>query len=140
MSNVDTITVNKQVARDVFAAIDAQEFDRLREFWAEDMICEMVGIPEVMSRKDSIEFIQNAYSIFPDFTHELKDLIAEGDKVMARVTNLNEFEGLPPTGKKIEYASIHIITFKEGVIKKWWLLEDNFSFMTQLGMQFSKPE
>ena len=85
MSNLNTITANKQVVRDVFAAIDAHEFDRLREFWPEDMICEMVGTPEIMSRDDSIEFIKNAYSVFPDFTDDSKDVIAEGDKVMVRV-------------------------------------------------------
>src|ERR687894_1076046 len=43
---------------------------------------------------------------FPDNRHEVEDLLAEGDQVMARVnlagTHEGPFMGIPPTGRRIE--------------------------------------
>jgi steroid delta-isomerase-like uncharacterized protein len=132
---------NKQLVRKAFAAIDAHDFDQLRELWAEDMICHMAGVPDPMDRDTTIEFIKSFYVIFPDFTHELHDVLAEGNRVVVRLTNHatheNEYEGLAPTGKRIEYASVHMVTIEAGVIEEWWLLEDNLGFMTQLGMELA---
>jgi predicted ester cyclase len=144
MRNLDTEALNKQLVRDAFQAIDEQQFDRLREFLQEDMTCNMVGVPEPMGRDATVEFIANAYAIFPDFRHELHEVLAEGNKVMVRLTNhtthQNEFEGLAPTGNRIRYASAHMVTIERGAIAEWWLLEDNFGFLTQLGMQMTPAE
>jgi len=134
----DTHGENKQLVRDVFAAVDGHEFDRLHEFMAADFVCHMVGYPESMDREGTIEFIRAAYEIFPDFTHELQDVVADGNQVMVRLmnhtTHSKDFEGLPPTGKPIDYASAHLLRIENGAIAEWWLLEDNFGFLSQLGM------
>lgn len=130
---------NKQLVQNVFAAIDAHNLDQLGEFLAEDMTCQMVGVPDSMDKAATIGFIEGAYAIFPDFTHELHEILAEGDRVMVRLTNhtthRNEFNGLAPTGNRIQYASAHMLTIEAGLIKEWWLLDDNLDFMTQLGME-----
>jgi predicted ester cyclase len=139
MCTGDAEAGNKKLVRRVFAAIDAHVFDQLRELWAEDMICHMVGVPDPMDKNTTIEFIKSFYAVFPDFTHELHDVLAEGNRVVVRLTNHAtheiEFEGLAPTGKRIQYASVHMVTIEAGVIEEWWLLEDNLGFMTQLGME-----
>jgi steroid delta-isomerase-like uncharacterized protein len=137
-NNLEIQAANKRLVRDAFAAVDAHEFDRVREMMAEDCVCHMVNYPESMDREGTIEFIRAAYEIFPDFTHELQDVLADGDQVMVRLmnhtTHSKEFEGLPPTGKMINYASAHLLTIENGLIKEWWLLEDNYGFLSQLGM------
>src|SRR5690348_8086479 len=51
-------------------------------------------------------------SAFPDDHHTIEDLVAEGDKVVVRLTHngthQGTFLGLPPTGKHITNTSIHI--------------------------------
>ena len=144
MRNLDTKVVNKQLVRDAFQAVDEKQFDQLRELLGEDMICNMVGAPQPMGRDATIEFIANAYAVFPDFRHELKNVIAEGDKVMVQLTNhathQYEFEGLEPTGNRVHYPSVHMLTIKDDAISEWWLLEDNLGFLTQLGMQLTPAE
>jgi predicted ester cyclase len=139
MCTRDAEAGNKKLVERVFAAIDAHDFDQLRELWAENMICHMVGVPDPMDRNITIEFIKSFYAAFPNFTHELHDILAEDNRVVVRLTNHttheNEFEGLAPTGKRIQYASVHMVTIEAGVIEEWWLLEDNLGFMTQLGME-----
>ena len=133
----------KEVVREVFAAIDAQDFDRLRELWPEDAICHLVGAPEPMDREATIGLISGFYAAFPDNRHELHEMVAEGDLVMVRVTNRmthrNEYEGLAPTGSEVESAAVHMIKFEGGEIAEWWLLEDQLGFMLQLGMQVVPP-
>jgi len=132
---------NKQLVRRVFAAIDAHDFDQLNELWAEDMVCHMAGVPDPMDRNTTIGFIKSFYAVFPDFTHELHDVLAQGNRVVVRLTNhaTHEyvFDGLAPTGKRIQYAAVHMVTLEAGVIEEWWLLEDNLGFMTQLGMELA---
>jgi len=41
--------------------------------------------------------------------------------------------GVPPTGKKIEYAGAALFYFEANRISKVWVLGDMFSLMRQLG-------
>jgi predicted ester cyclase len=49
---------------------------------------------------------------FPDFTMQIIDLIAEGEKVAAHFrcsgTHLGEWMGHPPTGRRFHNVSIHV--------------------------------
>ena len=57
---------------------------------------------------------------FPDGVEEIKDLIAEGNKVMARwifrATHQGEFCGIPATGKQIEVTGYSTYYFENGRI------------------------
>jgi steroid delta-isomerase-like uncharacterized protein len=75
---------------------------------------------------------------FPDLNVTVEDLIAEGDKVVARNTvtgtHQGEYMGLPPTGKSVTYNEIFICRFVYGRIAEIWGVVDVFSQMKQLGM------
>ena len=74
----------------------------------------------------------------PDLHLTIEDLIAEGDKVVARNTvngtHLGEYRGLPPTGKTVTYDEIFIFRFAGGRIAEMWGVVDVFSQMKQLGV------
>lgn len=74
---------------------------------------------------------------FPDLEWRIDDLIAEGDKVVARTTmrgtHQGAFFGLPPTGKTVEMAGIHILRIADGRIAEHWGTNDDLSLMRQLG-------
>src|SRR3954452_9207191 len=57
-------------------------------------------------------WVQMARAGFPDIHLTIDDMIAEGDKVVARMTvsgtQTGEFMGVPPTGKAIHVAGIGI--------------------------------
>ena len=71
-------------------------------------------------------------------------MIAEGDRVAVRFrfegTHQGDFMGIPATGKKISYAGVQMLTIVDGVCRENWALDDNLSFMTQLGMQLAPTE
>ena len=74
----------------------------------------------------------------PDLHLTIEDLIAEGDKVVARNTvtgtHQGEYMGLPPTGKSVTYNEIFIVRFAGGRIAETWGVVDVFSQMKQLGV------
>lgn len=74
---------------------------------------------------------------FPDIHVTVEDLIAEGDKVVARnsvtATNQGEYMGRPPTGKSITYNEIFIVRIAGGRIAETWGVVDVLSQMRQLG-------
>jgi steroid delta-isomerase-like uncharacterized protein len=74
---------------------------------------------------------------FPDDHHTIEDLIAEGDKVVARLTRTGTHQGtfldLPPTGKHISTTSIHIFRFADGQLVEHWANRDDLGLLQQLG-------
>ena len=74
---------------------------------------------------------------FPDLHITTEDLIAEGDKVVARNTvtgtHRGEYMGLPPTGRSITYNEIFIVRFAGGRIVETWGVVDVLSQLRQLG-------
>ena len=82
--------------------------------------------------------LQTAFwTAFPDMHIVVEDMIAEGDKVVVRVTmrgtHQGEFMGIPPTGKQVSVTVIGIDRFKDGKFVESWFNEDDLGFMQQLG-------
>ena len=74
---------------------------------------------------------------FPDIHITLEDMIAEGDKVVSRITargtNQGEFMGRAPTGNQISVIEIHIVRIANGKIVEQWGAVDRLGLLTQLG-------
>src|SRR3712207_5483715 len=74
---------------------------------------------------------------FPDVVSTIEDLIAEGDKVVARwrarATHQGEYMGIPPTGKEVEFTGISIYRIEAGKIAESWNEEDELGLMRQIG-------
>jgi steroid delta-isomerase-like uncharacterized protein len=77
-------------------------------------------------------------SAFPDLHVAVEDVIAEGDKVVARNTvtgtHQGEYRGLAPTGKSVTYNEIFVVRFAGSRIAEIWGVVDVLSQMKQLGM------
>jgi predicted ester cyclase len=77
------------------------------------------------------------HRVFADLHITVEDLIAEGDKVVARNsvtgTHQGEYMGVHPTGKSVTYNEIFIFRFVSGRIAETRGVVDVFSQMRQLG-------
>ncbi len=80
---------------------------------------------------------------FPDFTHTVEDMLAEGDKVVIRstirATHQGEFRGIAPTGKEVEITSMLINRTEGGKIAESWHNADHLGLMHRLGV-IPEPE
>ena len=76
-------------------------------------------------------------SAFPDFKATIDDMLAEGDKVVVRMTwtgtHKGEFMGMPPTGKRVSFGVIDIVRFDGDKFVEHWGLMDSAGMMQQLG-------
>jgi predicted ester cyclase len=75
---------------------------------------------------------------FPDLHFTVEDLIAEGDKVVARATlsgtQQGTFMGIPATGKRVTITGIDINRFVGGKSVEHWVEMDTLGMMQQLGV------
>jgi steroid delta-isomerase-like uncharacterized protein len=82
-------------------------------------------------------FISALRAAFPDFQYTVEDVIAEGDKVVVRLTargtQNGEFLGLPASGKQATWSEIHIADMADGKLVEHWVVQDQLGMMQQLG-------
>jgi predicted ester cyclase len=76
--------------------------------------------------------------VYPDIHLTVEDVIAEGDKVVARNTvtgtHRGEFMGVAPTGKAVSYHEIFIFRFVDGRVAETWGVVDVYAQMKQIGV------
>jgi predicted ester cyclase len=95
---------------------------------------------ELMAPELAEEFKRNVAEIrraFPDYGGTNVEQIAEGEKVANRFvflgTHLGEFEGVAPTGKRVEFVGHSIDRVVEGTIVESWVEVGMIGVMEQLG-------
>lgn len=90
------------------------------------------------------QWLASARTSFPDLLGTVEDVIAEGDRVAARVTwrgtHRGDFVGLPPTNKPIEMSAYHHVRFADGRAAEWWGTADLFGVLQQLGAAIAGPK
>ncbi len=96
--------------------------------------------PGLAPTKEGVqEFFRIYRAAFPDLRMDPEDVVASGDKVVARVratgTHEGEFMGMPPTGKRIDVQLIDIMRFADdGRVHEHWGVVDMLAMMQQLGV------
>jgi steroid delta-isomerase-like uncharacterized protein len=77
-----------------------------------------------------------------DVEFRIEDAIAEGDRVVVRLTSsgthTGTFMGIPASGGRYSIPEIHIFRIREGQVAEHWHEFDKLSLMQQLGVDPSK--
>jgi steroid delta-isomerase-like uncharacterized protein len=80
---------------------------------------------------------------FDDGLEEIKDLVAEGNKVMARwifrATHTGDFYGIPASGKRIEVTGYSLYVFENGQIAWDTMSMEWTDVLEQLGAVITPP-
>ncbi len=130
---------NKAIMQRVYdEVINAGDLDAADEFIAADVVEheEFPGLaPGIEGFKQFFTMFRQA---FPDVEFHVDDMIAEGDKVVARLTitgtHRGEFAGIAATGKRIKVSVIDIMRFEGGKGAEHWGVTDQLTMMQQLGV------
>lgn len=108
------------------------------EIFASNFVNHSPATGTTPDREGIKQYIAMVRSAFPDYHNIIEDLIAEGDKVVARVmcrgTHRAEFMGIAPTGKSVAFSAVSIFHFAGGKVVEWWNNTDNLGLLQQLGM------
>ena len=84
------------------------------------------------------QFLAGFVEGFPDLRITVEDAVGEGDLVAQRVhfegTHTGEFQGLPPTQRKVSFSGLELNRFVEGRVAEHWFQLDGLSLLQQLGL------
>ena len=129
---------NKDLVRRYQEAHNTNNLAALDAIVAADLITHslMPGVPPGLEGGKLVHGV--AVAAFPDFRADIEDLIAEGDKVVARMTfrgthTGGEFMGIPPSGRSFTFSATAIFRIAGGKIVEHWGEEDAVGWLQQLG-------
>jgi len=91
--------------------------------------------------KQTLVRMQAINSAFPDHRLTIEDQVAEGDKVVTRVTfqgtHQGEFNGIAPTGKQLKYSGIAMDRIANGKVVEMWHVASPLGLLQQLSAALS---
>jgi len=97
--------------------------DEATEIFAADFVAYMPGQPP-MDRATFEHYVAGTTVVFPGYTYEIHDQIAQGDIVVNRITwrgiHGGELAGIPPTGRPLELRGINMFKVKDGRVVEQW--------------------
>src|SRR5918997_236940 len=127
---------NKALARRSWESVENP--DSLEEVYTPDVVWHN---PEgdIQGIEQAKQFVSMFKSAFPDMSATVEDVVAEGDKVVTRVTLRGTHQGEveefgPPTGRQVETQGITIHRIEGAKIVEEWERYDNLGMMQQLGL------
>ena len=149
---------NKEVVRRCFAAAERGDVETAVACWSPDAINVASGRPGVTRQgRDAIRHVFETLRIaFPDRRNTIDDIVAEGDRVVIRMTVSGTFGAVPPrpsgplpspylgvestqlvppsaAGRPYSVTQIHIFRMADGFIAQHWAARDDLSLLLQLG-------
>ena len=139
MTTTNSAELNKAVIRRPLEEVDKGNLDIVDECYATDYVDHTPS--PIRSLAPGIEGIRKAfrifYTAFPDTRHFIEDLIAEGDKVVVRLsargTHTGELMGIAPTGKEVTLSAVAIYRLHGGKIIERWA-DQGTGILQQLGV------
>jgi steroid delta-isomerase-like uncharacterized protein len=108
---------------------------RLDQFYRPDVVNHTPGMPrDLAGFKQALPAFRAA---LPDLRIKAEDVVAEGDRVVLRVsargTHTGALMGVPPTGRPVAITEMHLYRIDGGRVAERWALFDAFGLLQQIG-------
>jgi steroid delta-isomerase-like uncharacterized protein len=128
---------NKAILRRGIEKFNQGDVAAMSESWAPDFVYHDPNNPHVRDREEYKQYLTDFLAAIPTQL-TLEDLIADGDKVVARYicrgTHQGHWRGAPPTGKPMTFTATYTYRFAEGKVAELWASHDVASLVQQLGV------
>ncbi|MGD0713464.1 MAG: ester cyclase [Gaiellaceae bacterium] len=104
---------------------------------APDIVIHYAEMPEPLQGRETwLQGFEVMKRAFPDLEAQVDDLVAAEDKVAIRLTlrgtHAGEFQGVPATGRTIQYVSHEFYRVTDGLVAEEWICSDMASLFRQL--------
>ena len=129
----------EQTARNIYAAIDANDAVTLRKLLTVDYLFYNPFTPTPLNADGLIGFSDQTAKAFTGAKHSIKQIITAGKKVTVIATFMGKhtgvFNGIPATGKDVSMDLISVIEFNEkDMATVQWTQANTLGLMIQLGV------
>jgi predicted ester cyclase len=149
-----TVEENKALVRRMAEAQNSGDVEAVLAFWAPNAVnhaglSNNAPVPPVLAPGlAGLRLVfESLKSAFPDRLWEVEDMIAEGDRVVCRMTVSGTHQSVPavpveggprlqritPTGRHYEVQHIHIFRVEGGKIAEHWATRNDLGLLDQLG-------
>lgn len=120
---------------DAFRDRDEAWWDR---FIAPDFVRHDPGLDfEVRGPTGVVKLGEVLHSGLSDIAMPINEVIAEGDRVLARLRfqgrHTGEFQGIPATGRAVDIVVMDYFRIADGRLVEHWALVDNLTMLKQIG-------
>ena len=130
---------NKAIIRRFIKSYNNRKLEIFEELVSPDYIDHTHG---TKGRKAFKELFTLAFEGFPDWFEEIREIIAEGDRVWVRVIATGTHTGnwnlmgtpLPTTGKKVRMEMVFIWRIIDGKLIEGREVDESVDFLRQLGL------
>jgi steroid delta-isomerase-like uncharacterized protein len=126
---------NKELVRRSFAPLETI-LQTHEEIYGPDWVGHFPGMPPIDAAGHRA-YSEVMLTAFPDLERAILDLVAEGDKVVARWTatgtNTGPFQGMPPSGNRATSSGITVFRVTDGRIVEEWSESDMLGLLQQIG-------
>ena len=129
---------NKALIRRYYSEMwNLWNFAKADELLADSIIFRGSLGTETRGRPQFCDYMRQVQRAFPDFHNTIEELVAEDDRVVARLayrgTHRGEIFGVAPTGKTIAYVGAAFFRIAHGQVAEGWVLGDLLTLLRQLG-------
>lgn len=127
---------NKQIVRSLFAPLTTI-LEQHDELYGPEWVGRFPGMPP-LDAEGHRQYSQVMLAAFPNLDRTIDDLVAEGDRVVARWSargvHEGEFMGSPPSGKMVTSSGITIFRVADGRVVEEWAESDMVGLLQQVGL------
>jgi predicted ester cyclase len=114
------------VARAYFDAVAKRDIDAMAACWEPGAPDVIHGVVEMIVPDDLRVWFGDLFAAFPDFSFEVLDVIADGEKAAVRYRASGtfagpasaRFEGLIPNGGRVDIQGCDVLTVRDGLIRR----------------------
>jgi predicted ester cyclase len=134
-----SLETNKRLIRDYFKAFLAKDLAWFKEHIEPGFRRHDPGLPFQVVEPQGVERLADVLlPAFPDMRLDIDDMVAEGEKVLVRLTirgtQRGELMGIAPTGRAVEVGVMDLFHVRNGKLIEHWALFDNLGMLKQLGV------
>ena len=139
-SDVASVDHNKAVSRRWIEVFNERDDAGEADVRADDYVAHAPASlePAPLDGEAWTKFLAGFVEGFPDLKLTVEDAVAEGDLVAQRVhfegTHTGEFQGLPPTNRKVDFHGLELNRFVDGRVVEHWFQLDSLTLLQQLGL------
>jgi predicted ester cyclase len=138
METLKQIELNKKICRYFFYELHNRRNLKVIDDLVDDNVISHDPFPGQMpgayGLKNTMQMFREA---FPDLYIEIKDMLAENDRVMTRLcvsgTHSGTFMDIAPTHNTISYDEIIVLRLTNGKIVEHWAIADALTLMLGIG-------
>ncbi|MCX5388182.1 ester cyclase [Streptomyces sp. NBC_00083] len=130
---------NKRLIRRFYREIDEGDVEAMADLVAESYQDHSPpAFPGLAPGREGLKQVFHLFSeAAPGGTHTIEDQVAEGDKVVTRLTargvHEGDLPGIPATGRPVTMTATVIHRIENGKLAEKWSDRDLFGFLQQLG-------